>query len=243
MKEADDLLEDVVARLRETPLGQAPIDRAIERLAREVKLKKVGLYKLTLVQVRQRVIRAWWWARFITDPQRKKECGGTFASIRIYRKRLSELRLSLINLRCEHRRSGRSPLEYFAAMGDLAAAELIDDLRASVMATQQAARRVSKVLGVMQRNYETRGRSRSMPIAFAQSLAPLWHELTGKPPGVTHRNLDEIWIGQFVDFIEAAAATVDLPELSGNFPVAADKAAQWYRRRLRRQKGAAAPQK
>src|SRR5689334_16142444 len=179
VKDADALLEDVVTRLNGTPLGQAPIDRAIERLAREDNLKKVGLYELTLVEVRQRDIRAWWWARFITDPQRKKERGSTFGSIRIYRKGLSELRRSLINLRREDRRSGGSPLEYFAALNDSVAAQLVDDLRASVTATQQAARRVSKALGIMQRNYETRGRSRSMPIAFAQSLAPLWHELTG----------------------------------------------------------------
>jgi hypothetical protein len=234
LKDADALLEDVAARLHEIPIGQAPIDNVIERLAREGKLKKLGVLKLILIDGRQRVIRAWWWARFVTAEQTRQDRIQTIvAPSKAYRKRLSRLGSALTAFEREDHDTVGSPLDFRAALGDLAAT--VDDLRQCVRAAERAANRVSKALVAMEQEYGGRGRLGSPLFFFAKALAPLWHELTESLPSVTHDPLKDIWTGPFVDLVVAAAATVNQPELSGNVAVAADKAASWYRRKFARQ--------
>lgn len=235
MKDADALLESVAAWLHQIPLGEAPIDRVIERLARENKLKKVGLYKLTLVEVRQRVIQAWRRALFATAKQTREErAQEVVGPSKVYRKHLSRLVAALAKFERDDRHCAGSPLDFRAALGDPAATELVDELRECVTAAARAANRVSKALAILEREYGGRGRPGGPLLPFAKGLALLWHDLTGTPPSVTHDPLEDVWVGAFVDFVGAAAAAVNQPELSGNLAVTADKAAFWYRRKLRR---------
>jgi hypothetical protein len=130
----------------------------------------------------------------------------------------------------------------FAALGDSAAAKLTDDFRKHVRETQRSARRVSKVLAKVEREYGARGRPGAPTFTFAKRLARLWHELTGNLPSVTH-TLDDHWTGPFVAFVEAAVETLNTDELKGTLSVAADKAALQYRRGFRRQNKRVSPPK
>jgi hypothetical protein len=238
-----DAYREEARRLDAIPLGQAPIDVIVEQLARGDKLKHVGILQLTLLDVRQRVLGAWWSARFVAAQQTRKEQRDQFAvPSRAYRQRLRRLREALAEFRCEDRRSSGSPLDMLAALGDSAAAELTNDLWMNVRATQRAARRASKALAAIEREYGGRGRPGAPTFVFAKKLARLWHQLTGKLPSVTH-SLDDRWTGPFVAFVAAAAETLNTDELSGTLPVAADKAAQQYRREFRHHHQRASPPK
>jgi hypothetical protein len=142
--------EDVAARLRAIPWGQAPIDRLIERLAQEGKLKRAAVHSFMIFEVRRRILWAWGRARFMTANQRRRERSHTVAQSRAYRERLSGLRALVIQLRRWDRRF--SQLDQLAALSE-SDTELFDDLRANLMGAQlgtrrvsRAARRVSKVL-------------------------------------------------------------------------------------------------
>jgi hypothetical protein len=182
-----DAYREVATRLNAIPLGQAPIDVIIEQLAREGKLKHVGILQITLLDVRRRVLGAWWAARFVAAKQTRKELQNRFAvPAHAYRQQLRLLRMALTKFRCEDRRSSGSPLDRLAALGDSAAAELTNDLWMNVRATQRAARRASRVLAEVEREYGGRGRPGAPTFVFAKKLARLWHELSGTLPSVTH---------------------------------------------------------
>src|SRR5690242_14122917 len=85
----DPVLADVAARLHQTPLGQAPIDQVINRLARERKFKGARLFSLTLLEARQHVIRAWWWARLMTAEETREERAQIIVMSKSYRKHVS----------------------------------------------------------------------------------------------------------------------------------------------------------
>ena len=238
-----DTYREVATRLNAVPLGEAPIDVIIKKLSREGKLRHVGINQLTILDVRRSILGAWWAARSVAAKQTRKELQDQFAvPAHAYRQQLRLLRVALTKFRCKDQRSCGSPLDIFAALGNSAAAKLTDDLRRDVRATQRSARRVSKVLAEVEREYGARGRPGAPTFTFAKKLARLWHELTGKLPSATH-TLDDRWIGPFVAFVEAAVETLNTDELKGTLPVAADKAARQYRREFRHRRQLASPLK
>jgi hypothetical protein len=240
--DADDLsvYDEVASHVDAFPLGEAPLDLEVIKIARHGKL---GIIELALLDVRRRVLGAWWSARFVVSEQREMARNQFAVPSRAYRQRLRRVRAALAEFRCEDRRSSGSPLDMLAALGDSAAAELTNDLWTNVRATQRAARRASKRLAAIEREYEARGRPGAPTFVFAKKLARLWHELSGTLPSVTHSSLDDRWTGLFVAFVAAAAETLNTDELGGNLPVAADKAARQYRREFHRHLQRALPLK
>jgi len=172
--EADDdepinTVADAVERfLKEIPIGQAPIDLEVERLAREGKLGSDGLGKLRYHQekVRGRVIFAWDLASVSDSKERKILVREHAKRRRVYQGRLKKLEAALADfqrelqpLLAESRRKDfnalRSPVSMICDQTD---PECIHDLRYSLRAAQVAVRRASMHLALLDRKSETRGR-------------------------------------------------------------------------------------
>ena len=91
-------------------------------------------------------------------------------------------------------------------------------------------------LEAIQDRYSLRGRPPEFPLAFADRR--LWRDLTYALPTVTHETYadTDTRSGPFVDFVEAARATVGSASYDGNFSVAAEKAAALANRLHKRQR-------